>query len=277
MREPFSRRHGYANTKEAEITIREDAPEELRGYIPQLCYDCGLSRKALREIVCQALRKQPDRSNWSDEPVADEIIYLLEDCQWYKVYDIIERILENLGNYNYRSENYEHFQNELNEYFVETGIGWKLADGLIEMRGPESFEKVLRNARETALEFGHPTAANELHEAISDLSRRPEPDSTGAIQHALASLECVAREITGDPKANLGDILKKHSTILPAPLDRAVAMAWGYASEHGRHLREGRNPSFHEAELLVGLSASLSNYIIKKAQPDKADEVEPLF
>lgn len=54
-------------------------------------------------------------------------------------------------------------------------------------------------------------------------------------------------------------------------------MAWGYASEHGRHLREGHNPSFHEAELLVGLSASLSNYIIQKAQPDKADEVEPLF
>ncbi len=48
MREPFSKRNGYANIQEAEITSREEAPEELRGYLPQLCYKCGLSRKAAR-------------------------------------------------------------------------------------------------------------------------------------------------------------------------------------------------------------------------------------
>lgn len=110
---------------------------------------------------------------------------------WYKIYNIMERILENLGNYNYRPETYDHFQNELNEYFLENGTGWKLTDDQVEMRGTESFEIVLHNAKTTALDFGHPTAANELHQAVSDLSRRPEPDATGTIQHAIASLECV--------------------------------------------------------------------------------------
>lgn len=278
MREPFSKRHGYAGTQEAEITVREDAPEELRAYLTQLCYECGLSPKALRELVCQALRKQPDRNNWTEYPnVANEVEDLLLECKWYKVYDIIERVLDNLGNQNYRSENYDHFQNELNEYFVENGIGWKLVDGQLEMRGPESFESVLSSARQTAEAFGHPTAANELHQAISDLSRRPDPDPTGAIQHAIAALECVARKITGDEKANLGDILKKHTSLIPQPLDQAVSRAWGYASEHGRHLREGRVPSFEEAELLVGLCAAISNYIIKKAQHSSIDDANALF
>lgn len=87
----------------------------------------------------------------------------------------------------------------------------------------------------------------------------------------MASLECVAREVTGDVKANLGDILKRHNTIIPPPLDQAVAKAWGYASENGRHIREGREPSFNEAELIVGLCASLGNYLIKSAQADAPD------
>lgn len=278
MREPFSKRNGYANVQEAEITVREDAPDELRGFIPQLTYECGLSPNGLRAIVCKALRKQPDRNNWTEYPnVANEVEDLLLDCKWYKVYDIIERIVDDLGERSYRAENYDHFQNELNEFFVEGGIGWQIVEGQIQMRGPESFEAVLANAKQTAQTFGHPTAANELHQAISDLSRRPEPDPTGAIQHAIASLECVARHITGDPKANLGMILKRHRTMLPAPLDEAVAMDWGYASEHGRHLREGRNPSFQEAELLVGLSAALSNYIIKKAQPASPKDEDEFF
>lgn len=45
MREPFSKRHGYASIQEAEITVREDAPEELRAYLIQLCYGCGLGPK----------------------------------------------------------------------------------------------------------------------------------------------------------------------------------------------------------------------------------------
>ena len=37
-----------------------------------------------------------------------------------------------------------------------------------------------------------------------DLSKRPESDLTGALQHALAALERVARDVTGRSQ---GDIL----------------------------------------------------------------------
>ncbi|MFC3942962.1 hypothetical protein CCU68_19495 [Pseudomonas gingeri NCPPB 3146 = LMG 5327] len=267
MRESFSKRNGFAGAEEVEISVRNDAPDELRGYLIQLCYDCGMSPKDVRSLLCRALKKQPDSNNWSDYPNIDGENYnLIHGCKWYKVYDVIERVLEQLSDRNYNPDNYQNFNEELNEYFAENGIGWKVSGGIVEIRGTESFEVVVKKSQQAASDAGHVTAGKELHQAISDLSRRPAPDPTGAIQHAMASLECVARQITGDVKANLGDIMKRSGGVFPPPLDQAVIKAWGYASENGRHIREGREPSFEEAELIVGLCASLGNYLISKSK-----------
>ncbi|MBI4625906.1 MAG: hypothetical protein HY736_22135 [Verrucomicrobia bacterium] len=80
----------------------------------------------------------------------------------------------------------------------------------------------------------------------------------------MAALECVARDVTGDPNLTLGEWLKKNPNALPAPLSGAVEKLWGYTSEYGRHVREGRSPSFDEAELVVGLSGVLAVYLLRK-------------
>ena len=54
-------------------------------------------------------------------------------------------------------------------------------------------------------ETGLKRAANEMREALRDISRRPEPDITGAIQHAMAALEATAREATGQSNPTLGN------------------------------------------------------------------------
>lgn len=263
--ESFSKRHGFASVEEVDISIREDAPEDFRGFIIQLAYEHGFKPSTLRSLVCKILKKMPDPSNWSEYPNVDgEVTNLIYDCKWYKIYDILERILSYLGEINYVKEVYASFENEVNEYFIENGIGWKIDNGLIEFRGTEVFELTVKTAQTAESVAGHPTASKELHQAISDLSRRPQPDATGAIQHAMASLECVAREVTGDRKANLGEIMKRHAAIIPEPLDQAIVKAWGYASENGRHIREGREPTLSEAELIVGLCAALGNYLVKR-------------
>lgn len=262
--ESFSKRHGFSSVEEIEITIREDAPEDFRGFFIQLSYEYGLNPSTLRSLVCNVLKKMPDPSNWSEYPnINYEVTNLLFACKWYKVYDILERTLNHIREINYDAGVYDSFEKEVNDYFIENGIGWKVEGGLVEFRGTEVFESVVKNAQHIEREAGHNTASKELHQALGDLSRRPHPDATGAIQHAIASLECIAREITGDRKANLGDIMKRNSYIIPEPLDQAIVKAWGYASENGRHIREGREPSLNEAELIVGLSASLGSYLIK--------------
>lgn len=260
----FSKRHGFHEVHGAPITIRADAPRELRGVIVQLAYECGFSPRTLRPLVCRTLRKRQDDDNWSEYPNIDnEIHSLVDGCEWYRVYDVIEAIADPTQDAPF-SHQPGQFESDLNDYFTENGIGWKLTAGKIEVRGDELFEQSIHRADEQLQASGFATATNELREALRDLSRRPAPDVTGAIQHSMAALECVARVACGNEKATLGEILKRYREVIPKPLDEAVSKIWGFASENARHVSEGREPSFAEAELLVGMVAGAVTYLAKK-------------
>jgi len=266
----FSEREGYA-PPEAEITVRHDAPTELRGVVADIAYECGLGPHVLRSVVCRTLRRREDPNNWSPFPNVDgEVRGHLDSCEWYEVYDVIEAIHTRLQTVPTEQSDVDYcanFEAEIDKYFRRRGIGWQMKGGAIEARGSEVFEHTLDEARRELADSNRATAAKELHEAIHDLSRRPNADVTGAIQHALAALECVARDVVGDPKATLGTILARNSGLLPAPLDTALEKLWGFASEQGRHLREGREPSYEIAELLVQVAAAVSRYLSKVAPP----------
>lgn len=260
----FSKRHGHYN-QDKEITIREDAPQRLREWLIQTAYALGFSPNPLRVVVCRVLRKLPDQNNWSEYPnVSGEVQVLIETCDWFLVYDIVEELFSALQKKD--SAIARQFQDEVNDFFRSEGIGWQLIDGLIETRGDESFEASARTAISTLAGAGRSTASQEMHEALKDLSRRPAADITGAIQHSMAALECVAREISGDKAATLGKIIADNPQLVPKPLDISVEKAWGFASEMGRHVREGRTPSREDAELIVGLSAVVATYLVKKKE-----------
>jgi len=264
-RKPFSKRHGYA-IQPREITIREDAPDNLRQFVLGTARELGLGPHALREDACAVLHVRADPNNWSEYPnVWEEVQELIHNCNWFRVYDFIERVWQRFHEMDEdeprKSKRAGEFERELNEFFNEEGIGWQMVDGEIVTRGTEAFEAVLKQAGQALNKAGRTTAMAEIHEALADLSRRPEADLTGAVQHAMAALECVARDTCGNPKATLGDIIKRYPDLLPKPLDTAVEKAWGYASEMGRHIREGREPQRKEVELIVGLAATVATYL----------------
>lgn len=259
--ERFSKRHGYG-PEDADISIREDAPYEIRAAILKIAEgELGLTPSLLRDVLCTVLRKVPDRNNWSEYPnIWVECQLLIEDAPWYSVYNFVEALYCHLAE-SREPERVARWVELINEYFLEAGVGWRLVDGQLESRGAEGFETSVDTAR-TALESaGLPTARQEIHEALRDLSRRPDPDLTGAVQHGTAALECTAREVSGDPRATLGEIIKRYPNLLPKPLDDALAKMWGYASEMGRHIREGRTPVRSEAELIVGVAAAACSYL----------------
>lgn len=264
----FSQRHGF-QPDGAEISVRADAPDELRGVLVDMAYESGLSPHELRTIVCRTLRAREDPGNWSAFPNVDrEVKGHMDSCEWYEVYDIVEATYKYLAEKHSQSfddDKSHYYETEVNKYFHRRGIGWQLTGGVIEARGSEGFEHTLAEAKNELAESGRETASNEIHQAIADLSRRPEADVTGAIQHSLAALECVARDITGDQRATLGRILSDHPGLVPKPLDQALEKMWGFASEQGRHLREGRAPSFEEAELAVQITAATCRYLSKKS------------
>lgn len=256
----FSDRHGYRGP-EPEITIREDAPDFLRFQVASIARSCGLSPSAIRSIVCDILLEVPDSRNWSEYPnIWEEVLGLLRDCEWYKVYDVAEALWRS---FEYRPDEQARFEEDLNRVFREKGIGWQLKDpdGIV-FRGDPSFAIATEHAVDAFAQTGRYTAAGEIREALKDISRRPDPDRTGAIQHSMAALECVARDLTNSPNLNLGQII--NGLALTPPLGDAVHKLWGYASQNGRHVQEGRDASAAEAELVVSVACSLAVFLLRR-------------
>lgn len=88
--QPFSKRNRYSGAVK-EITIREAAPENLRYFVLQTARDLGLRPPVLRTVLCLELRVTP--GSWSaDSDIWDETKWRMDQCEWYKVYDIIEAL-----------------------------------------------------------------------------------------------------------------------------------------------------------------------------------------
>lgn len=263
MSERFSDRHGYRGM-EQEITVREDAPEGLRFAIPRLAAQAGMTPSAMRRALCAVLLVRPDPSNWSEYPnVWEEVNGLIKECPWFSVYDIAEALHAELASYE-PDRCAETFQNRLNQYLREKGIGWQMTSGRIVYRGSEAFAEATRQAAAVLAQTARSSAANEIHEALADISRRPSPDVTGAIQHSIAALECTARDVTGQPTLTLGRLVSRLA--LTPPLDIAVEKLWGYASERARHIREGQAVSSEEAELVVSVACSVCTFLSRRSQ-----------
>lgn len=124
--ELFSRRHGYG-PQEREISIRQDAPEEVRAAILKIAEgELELSPGFLRDVLCTVLRKVADPNNWSPYPnVWGECQELIEGCPWYKVYDFVEALYRQLAQ-SYDWEKTQRWEDLINEYFMEAGVGWRL-------------------------------------------------------------------------------------------------------------------------------------------------------
>jgi hypothetical protein len=274
----FSQRLGLVRPKE--IQFREDLPEHLRIPIYEI-----LRRNVPASFLLEraeelfnpygidtlpvhtgpiAVAKEEDNRN----TIAFK--RLLLGCAWFEIYDLIEDIFSQLVFHEQELAGPDEaarafpMQQAINDYFLHAGIGWRMVDGKIVVRSSEAFESVVTTAAAVLKESERPTAAKHLHEALQDLSRRPEADLTGAIYHAMGSMECVARDLSGAPKATLGEILKQYPELIPKPLDLALSQVWGYASNQARHVLEGRDPIREEAELIVGLAATVTTYLIRK-------------
>lgn len=260
--EPFSERNEFDVPASAEITKRNEAPAELRSVVLEVAYEAGLAPAEVRQALCSILLKRPDQNNWSRPNVMEENLALIDNCEWYFVYDLIERIVDILYKRS-EPESANSFSKKVNRYFARQGIGWELDNGSIVFRGGDDFEATIKKAQTDLVAVGSGTAAGELIESRRDLSRRPAPDITGSIQHAMAAVECLLRTVSNEPKSTLGSVLSKHKDLLPETLRTSLEKAWGFSSEMARHIREGHVPSLPQAEFVVGFSGLMCSYIAR--------------
>jgi hypothetical protein len=264
--QPFSMRHGYAG-RCTEITIREDAPYNLRYFVLESARELGWAPSSLRDVLCRVLHEVPDNNNWSEYPnIWDEVQRLIDGCEWFKVYDIIEALHARFvrNDRENRQQDARRFADAINGFFLEKGIGWQLVNGEIITRGNEAFESTVKTAVAVLEKDAKPTAAGHLQFAINALSARPKANTSGAVAHATNAVECVLGEITGETMT-LGNFLDKNPKLFHPALKKGLDGIYGYASDEGaRHGKEGTEPSYEEAEFAVAVCAAVCTLLTRK-------------
>jgi hypothetical protein len=258
---PFSQRYGYGPATVAPSDlIRDDAPEGVRvGFLS--IFEKILYPGGLRDIVCAVLRKRPDPDNWSAYPnIWNEVQDLVHGAPWPKFYDIVEAALAAGDHYDR-----QRATEQLNELFAEEGLAWHVVAGEVVLRTGDVTDEVVAYAVEGLRDTGRPTAATELEKAISALSKRPQADTRDAVRFAAGAMEALARDITGDRNATLGDILKRHGeTLLSPPLKIAFEKIWGFCGDKARHVDEQKAPTLEEALFVVGMIGAAAAFLARK-------------
>lgn len=171
--QPFSARQGYG-PEDKPITVREDAPSELREAILMLVESLGMSPHDMRGLICHVLLIRPDPNNWSPPNVWHEVNYLMDNAHWYKVYDIAESFHAKLVLDNPKAA--IEFKRQLNEFFLEKGLGWELQNGQITSRGSDVFTESSDDTPQTLEKADFQRAVNETgeasHEHLTDTNKK---------------------------------------------------------------------------------------------------------
>ncbi len=254
---PFSVRYGIQPERSP---IVHEAPQELRYFLLKYFKNEFSYPWECAEILEDFLRSPGLASRFANphDPQGWAKFYkFIEDFDWWQVYDFIE--------FCYASPQVparSKFANLFNQEFSRENIPYQFdSQGEIVYKGSEAFEVAVATAESVLSATGRNTAKAEIHKSLKALSNRPTPDLTGAVQHSVAGLECVANDICGETGETLGQIIKKHPDRFPAPLGDAVSKLYGFASQKGRHILEGGEPNFKEAELIVGIAATVATYL----------------
>ncbi|WIW88084.1 hypothetical protein K3M67_14145 [Sphingobium sp. V4] len=193
------------------------------------------------------------------------LVAMIERCEWWRVFDVGEAGYAAIHSEQYLGPNKaETFERAINEACRANSIGWKMEAGIFAVVAStaqhDHATDIIADLDVSQLK----TSANELREAHRDLSRRPLPDISGGMQHAGAAIECLAREISGETKLTLGDIIKRRADLFPGAYRKMAEAMWGIVSNQGRHIREEGEPDLEEALFVVGSITNLAAYLLAR-------------
>jgi hypothetical protein len=184
----FSNRQGYVRPQE--IVFRGELSDELRQPIIEILRHSSttpfLRQRIDRLFNPYGIDELPRHisgifvsAEEHKDPDFIEIKRVLLGCEWFRLYDLIEDIFQQLHFYDseLRADPEEDlqaypFQSKINDYFVHAGIGWQLVDGKVIARGDAALEHVCRNRVEGRRQDPRPQSALRTLSEISPSAPR---------------------------------------------------------------------------------------------------------
>jgi len=180
--------------------------------------------------------------------------------EWYTVYDFLEALFE-------MHEDPELIDH-INLVLKHEKAGYRVVNGkFVDLTNEEEITEI-----EQALASDQfAPVATHIQRALELQSDRKNPDYRNSIKESISALESMAKAVTGNDKAVLGDALKvleKRKALHPA-LREGLSRIYGYTSDADgiRHaLLEESEISAADARLFLILCSAFINYI--KASAD---------
>lgn len=186
---------------------------------------------------------------------------------WAKVFSFIEFwvILED----DLKSPAYIIVKDNINEILEKEFVGYRLIDNyIVSITDELEIKAIEENSNIPYIEV-----KEHISKALEKLSNRDNPDYENSIKESISSVESMARIITDNESATLGDALKtiedKGITIHPA-LKKAFLSLYGYTSDESgvRHAKKigSSNSTFEEAKFMLVACSAFNNYLLSNTK-----------
>lgn len=176
--------------------------------------------------------------------------------EWYEVYDFIEFVISKFG------QN-QHLVEALNAILERELAGYRIISGnVVDITGEQEVVMLEEALKDTRFEGVNA----HLKRALELLSDRKSPDYRNSIKESISAVESIAKIISDNPKATLGDalkILEKNNKLHPA-LKNGFSSLYGYTSDENgvRHsMLEEPNLTIADAKYFLLSCTSFVNYL----------------
>lgn len=183
-------------------------------------------------------------------------------ANWNEIYDLIEFIIKNIP---------EKWKKELRDFCNSLLEDENAAYRILEQEVVEITDETEIKAIEEALQVKNQPIQTHLSRALELLSDRKNPDYRNSIKESVSAVEACCQYIADNPKATLGDALKKINSVGGAhpALEKGFLAIYGYTSDSGgiRHalVDEDQTPSYADAKFMLVACSGFVNYLLTKA------------
>ena len=191
--------------------------------------------------------------------------YICHECEWYHVYDFVEKYLKSKNN----SESTKRIINEFNDVLEDEQTGYHIIHNLITpITNPTEIEEI-----EKVIEIVPEHVEKSIKKSLELFSKKPTPDYNNAIKEIITAVEALCCTIvaeSGEDADTLGKAVNKLSScgiVLNEHLKTAIKELYKYTcNEDGK--RHGGTTfvesSAEDARFMIVTCSAIINYLMVK-------------
>ncbi|WP_313203728.1 hypothetical protein [Stenotrophomonas sp.] len=218
----------------------------------------------LRALWDEVMQEPVDRIDSGYDRMAATVHQYFFRAEWYQVYEFLEFSMSSELPQSFR----EALAAKINKALERELSAYRLIEGLfVPITDQIEISNIEESLNSSSLSKG---SALHLRTALTMLSDRINPDYRNSIKESISAVESVAKQLTSNPKATLGDALTalERKGDMHNALRKGLSSLYGYTSDAQgiRHaLMDEKQLSFADAKFMLVACTAFINFMTEKS------------